>query len=173
MLSKSIGNTAGIAGRLGCLEYPGRLSWMPWESSGISEIARVTNVRFLSLTHGLMIRLADRSDGYVYYTYSALQYDLMGIIPRRGFPCDCSYCTLRDGRRCHQRFRVTYLPAVRYYLANLGTTMEAQVRSSVFYPLCLFPQTIDVSSSNTPPLLFPRASLCAAHPLSDSWVLFP
>src|SRR5712672_3653332 len=38
-------------------------------------------------THGLMIRLADRSDGYVYYTHSALRYDLMGIIPRRGFPC--------------------------------------------------------------------------------------
>ena|SRR5712671_4059943 len=36
--------------------------------------------------HGLMIRLADRSVGYVYYTYLALRYDLMGIIPWRGFP---------------------------------------------------------------------------------------
>ena len=39
------------------------------------------------LTFGLMIRLANLSDGYVYYTYSTLRYDLMGIIPRRGFPC--------------------------------------------------------------------------------------
>src|SRR5712671_2948207 len=38
-------------------------------------------------THGLMIRLADRSDRYMYYTYAALRYDLMGIIPRRGIPC--------------------------------------------------------------------------------------
>jgi len=30
------------------LECLGRLSWMPWESSGISEIARVTNVHFLT-----------------------------------------------------------------------------------------------------------------------------
>src|SRR5712671_2067844 len=86
MLLKSIGNTAGIASRLGCLECLGRLSGMPWESSGISEIAWVTNVRFVFLTHGLMIRLADRSDGYVYDTYSVLRYDLMGIIPREGFP---------------------------------------------------------------------------------------
>src|SRR5712671_2803811 len=84
---KNAGNTAGIARRLECLECLGRLSWMPWESSGISEIARVTNVRFPLLTHGLMIRLADQSDGYVYYTYLALRYDLMGIIPRKGFPC--------------------------------------------------------------------------------------
>src|SRR5712675_3400282 len=87
MLLKNTGNTAGIARRLGCLERLGRLSCIPWESSGISEIARTTSVRFLSLTHGLMIRLADQSDGYVYGTYSALRYDLMGIIPRRGFPC--------------------------------------------------------------------------------------
>src|SRR5712672_2258869 len=66
---ENVGNTAGIARRLGCLECLGRLSWMPWESSGISEIARATNVRFLILTHGLMIRLADQSDGYVYDTY--------------------------------------------------------------------------------------------------------
>jgi len=29
----------------------------------------------------------------------------------------------------------TYLTAVRYYLANLGTTMESQVRSSVAPPI--------------------------------------
>ena len=31
----------------------------------------------------------------------------------------------------------TYLTAVRYYLANLGTTMESQVRSSVGPPTIL------------------------------------
>src|SRR5712671_3171237 len=62
---------------------------MPWESSGISEIARVTNCTLSVMTHGLMIRLAKRSVGCVCYTYSALRYDLMGIIPRRGFPYDC------------------------------------------------------------------------------------
>ena len=87
MLLKSIENAAGIARRLGCLECLGRLSWMPWESSGISEIAWVTNVRLVSSDSGLMIRLADRSDGYVYDTYLALRYDLMGIIPWKGFPC--------------------------------------------------------------------------------------
>jgi len=44
---ENVGNTASIARGLGCLECLGRLSWMPWESSGISAIARVTNVRFL------------------------------------------------------------------------------------------------------------------------------
>jgi len=83
---ENAGNTAGIARRLGCLECLGCLSWMPWESSGISEVARVTNVRFY--VYGLMIRLAERSVGCVCYTYSALRYDLMGIVPRRGFPCD-------------------------------------------------------------------------------------
>jgi len=38
------------------------------ESSGISEIAWATNVRFLILTHGLMIRLAEQPVGCVYYT---------------------------------------------------------------------------------------------------------
>jgi len=33
-----------------------------------------------------MTRLADRSGGYVYYTYLALRYDLMGIIPWKGIP---------------------------------------------------------------------------------------
>src|SRR5712671_5113272 len=64
---ENAGNTAGIARRLGCLECLGRLSWMPWESSGISEIAWATNVRFLNLTHGLMIRLAEQPVGCVYY----------------------------------------------------------------------------------------------------------
>ena len=37
-------------------------------------------------THGLMIRLAELSVGCVYYTNAALRYDLMGIIPWKGFP---------------------------------------------------------------------------------------
>jgi len=38
------------------------------------------------LTHGLMIRLAEQPVGCVYSTYSALRYDLMGIIPWRDSP---------------------------------------------------------------------------------------
>jgi len=114
------------------LECLGCRSWMPWESSGISEIAWVTNVRFVSSLHGLMIRLADQSDRYVCYTYSALRYDLMGITLRRGFPCVWTP-TIRFRMAVDAiAFRIlsTRLP-VRYYLANLGTTMESQVRSSV------------------------------------------
>src|SRR5882757_2220994 len=50
MLLNTAENAVGIAGRLGCLECLGRLSWMPWESSGISEIARVTNVHLCLLS---------------------------------------------------------------------------------------------------------------------------
>ena len=63
---------------------------------------------------------------------SALRYDLMGIIPRGESPW---------GRAPTIRFWMaadainvsepTYLTAVLYYLANLGTTMESQVTSSV------------------------------------------
>jgi len=42
---------------------------------------------FCSVTHGLMIRLAGQPVGCVCYTYAALRYDLMGIIPWRGFLC--------------------------------------------------------------------------------------
>ena len=42
--TKNAENTVGITRRLGCLECLGRLSWMPWESPGILEIARVTKV---------------------------------------------------------------------------------------------------------------------------------
>src|SRR5712672_611136 len=49
---------------------------------------RPSDKRTLSvLTHGLMIRLAELSVGCVYYTNAALRYDLMGIIPWKGFPC--------------------------------------------------------------------------------------
>ena len=63
---------------------------------------------------------------------SALRYDLMGIIPRGESPW---------GQAPTIRFEMAvdainvsdtcYLTVVRYYLANLGTTMESQVRSSV------------------------------------------
>src|SRR5712675_892132 len=33
----------------------------------------------------------------------------------------------------------TYLTGVRYYIANLGTTMESQVRSSVFPTFSVYP----------------------------------
>src|SRR5712672_3996995 len=46
---ESTENTARIARRLGCLECLGHLSWMPWESSGISEIARATKRTLLLL----------------------------------------------------------------------------------------------------------------------------
>src|SRR5712672_2152164 len=59
---ESTENTAGIARRLGCLECLGRLSWMLWESSGISEITRVTNVRFSYLWTDDLIDLIDRID---------------------------------------------------------------------------------------------------------------
>jgi len=62
MLLKSTENTAGIARRLECLECLGRLSWMPWESLGILEIARATNVRFLYVWTDDPIDLIDRMD---------------------------------------------------------------------------------------------------------------
>src|SRR5712672_2533176 len=76
MLLKSTENAAGIARRLGCLECLGRLSWMLWESSGISEIARATNVRFLWF----------RTDDLTGRSVGLIRYDLMGIISCRGFP---------------------------------------------------------------------------------------
>jgi len=46
----------------------------------------------------------------------------------------------------------TYLPAVRYYLANLGTTMESQVRSSV---LTVF---LSTPSEYRQPIYYPLSS---------------
>src|SRR5712671_4729557 len=99
MLLKSTDNTAGIARGLGCLECLGRLSWMPWESSGISGIARVTNVRFLILDS----RTDDPADRVVgrmcllYILSTTIRSD--GDYPLEGIPlCLNSYYTLPDGR---------------------------------------------------------------------------
>src|SRR5882757_4718718 len=90
---------------------------------------------------------------------SALQYDLMGIIPRGESPWGWAP-TIRFGMAADaiNVSETTYLTAVRYYLANLGTTMESQVRSSVSFPrICrnLLSQPSSLSC----------ASLCAALPL--------
>ena len=53
---------------------------------------------FSILTYGLMTRPAEQPVGCVYDTYSALRYDLMGIIPWRNPLCPDSYYTLPDGR---------------------------------------------------------------------------
>src|SRR5712671_2749079 len=106
MLLKSTENTADIAGRLGCLECLGRLSRMPWESSGISEIARVTNVRFPS-PDSWTDDLTGRSVGWIHLLYilgTTIRSD--GDYPSEGIPlCLDSYYTLWDGRWSHQRFR--------------------------------------------------------------------
>jgi len=162
-------NTADIARRLGCLECLGRLSWMPWESLGISEIAWATNVHFLTLTHELMIRLAELSVGCVYYTYRALRYDLMRDYPSEGIPLYLDpYYTLSDGRWCHRVSYSAYLSVVQYYLANLGTTMESQVRSFRLLPVSLCLSPVDPWLAGIYRLLSPSpsASLCAAPPLS-------
>src|SRR5882672_7239342 len=56
----------------------------------------------------------------------------MGIIPRGESPWGWAP-TIRFGMAADaiNVSETTYLTAVRYYLANLGTTMESQVRSSV------------------------------------------
>src|SRR5712671_2803813 len=55
-----------------------------------------------------------------------------GDYPSEGIPlCPNSYYMLSDGRWCHRVSYSAYSPSVRYYLANLGTTMESQVTSSV------------------------------------------
>jgi len=68
---------------------------------------------------------------------------------------------------------ITYATPVPYYLANLGTTMESQVRSSV--ALCRTPVTplyrlgfpFNLSQVLSP---FPCASLCAALPSLSLWI---
>src|SRR5712672_936720 len=64
---------------------------------------------------------------------SALRYDLMGIIPRGESPWGRAP-TIRFGMAADaiNVSQITYSTAVRYYIANLGTTMESQVRSSVY-----------------------------------------
>jgi len=57
-----------------------------------------------------------------------------------------------------------YLTAVRYYLANLGMTMESQVRSSVYLRLlCLFSLLCLIIYSVHPKSLFlVRLAVCRA-----------
>jgi len=119
----------GIARGLGCLECLGRLSWMPWESSEISEIVRVTSVRSIYL----------RTDDPVVRSIRLVQYDISSTTIRSdgdyslwGIPLRLD-STIRFGMAVDapSDSEATYLTTVRYYLANLGTTMESQVRSSV------------------------------------------
>jgi len=59
----------------------------------------------------------------------------------------------------------TYLTAVLYYITNLGTTVESQVRSFVALPVSLLhysPLSKSISSQFSSPLS--RASLCAVLP---------
>src|SRR5712675_778414 len=75
----------------------------------------------------------------------------------------------------------TYLPAVRYYLANLGTTMESQVTSSVsfvsstpHFASCLPLYSLSLQSRELPLdlSLFPCVLLCAAPPVNPWRVCF-
>src|SRR5712672_2315233 len=83
---ENTGNTAGIARRLGCLECLGRLSWMPWESSGISEIARAAK-RTLSDSDSWTDDPADRSVSWMRLLYelsTTIRSD--GDYPSEGIP---------------------------------------------------------------------------------------
>src|SRR5712672_1534807 len=98
--------------------------------------------------------------------HSVLQYDLMGIVPRGESPWGWAP-TIRFGMAADaiNVSETTYLTAVRYYLANLGTTMESQVRSSVA-PSVASPYRLNLS---VPKSLFPsRLAVCRA-PLSLSF----
>jgi len=168
MLLKSTGNTASIARRLGCWECLGRLSWMSWESSGISEIARATNVRFSYLwtddPTGRSVGLI-RYDTFSNTIRSDGDYPLEGI-PLRLHPTICFGMAI-DAINVS---RTTYLTVVRYYLANLETTMESQVRSSVSLSFCLPAVSVRTWTSNplSLPSSFPlRLAVCRAfsgHP---------
>src|SRR5712675_1200866 len=87
----------------------------------------------------------------------------MGIIPHGEPPWGWAP-TIRFGMAADaiNVSETTYLTAVRYYLANLGTTMESQVRSSVgpfSYPLPYHnPSSLD-------PYRLPlRLAVCRASP---------
>src|SRR5712671_5033826 len=100
----------------------------------------------------------------------------MGIVPHGEPPWGWAP-TIRFGMAADaiNVSETTYLTAVRYYLANLGTTMESQVRSSVYPSVYLstplsFPSIHLLLSQSTllTPSLSLCASLCAALPLSLS-----
>jgi len=93
----------------------------------------------------------------------------MGIIPRGESPWGGAP-TIRFGMAADaiNVSETTYLTVVRYYLANLGTTMESQVRSS----RCTLTPVVPSAYSGTPPTSvqiyqsltpssFPCALLCA------------
>src|SRR5712675_2915753 len=87
----------------------------------------------------------------------------MGIIPHGEPPWGWA-STIRFGMATDaiSVSETTYLTAVRYYLANLGTTMESQVRSSVAPHYSVYSVkflTISIYLSYLSP---PCASLCAA-----------
>src|SRR5712675_315249 len=101
--------------------------------------------------------MIDRIDTIRYVLH--LRYDLMRIIPRGESPWGWAP-TIRFGMAVDaiSVSDACYMTAVRYYLANLGTTMESQVRSFVGSP------SLSVCRNLVSGFLFPLcASLCAAH----------
>jgi len=87
----------------------------------------------------------------------------MGIIPHGESPWGRAP-TIRFGMAADaiNVSETTYMTAVRYYLANLGTTMESQVRSSVRPPIfCLVCLSVTIYSL-APPLLPLRLAVCRA-----------
>src|SRR5712672_518060 len=87
-----------------------------------------------------------------------------GDYPSEGIPLRL-HPTIRFGMAVDaiKRLGTTYRPVVRYYLANLGTTMESQVRSSVFLSSLSFCLTSELCRNLHPKPLSPlQASLCAA-----------
>src|SRR5712675_962305 len=95
---------------------------------------------------------------------SALRYNLMGNIPRGESPWGWAP-TIHFGMAVDaiNVSETCYLTAVLYYIANLGTTMESQVRSSV--ALCCIQTSLYYPLFQSPsPLLC--ASLCATLSLS-------
>src|SRR5712672_3494167 len=96
---------------------------------------------------------------------SALQYDLMGNIPRGESPWGRAP-TIRFGMAA-DAINVSdtcYMTVVQYYLANLGTTMESQVTSSVAPPIYVETSlrcNLSVVNSFSVPL---RLAVCCASP---------
>src|SRR5712675_1665605 len=92
----------------------------------------------------------------------------MGIIPRGESPWGWAP-TIRFGMAADaiSVSETTYLTAVRYYLANLGTTVESQVRSFVYSPILSDPLS-DPFYLNLSVVLFssPSVPRCVPRPLS-------
>src|SRR5712672_3582130 len=149
MLLKSTENAAGIARRLGCLEYLGRLSWMLWESSGISEIARVTKMRTLICLDWDPDCMFPFTDGLWCHRVSYLCYPLVTV-----------------------RFRS--IPPLPIY-SRLGALCSSKLSLLLHPPPILPLPTIPTLLDSLP---LPCALLCAA-PLqiarrpSSHWVLSP